>query len=89
MLCVSLHGDYKFINCLVNATQFHVAGLPKVSTEDYLALNGERVAIQEERFRISLHLSVMHFDLRTCAVRVSFSDSTNWQGRGKSSQCFF
>ena len=39
MLCVSLQGDYKFINCMVNATQFHVAGLSKLKKEDYLALN--------------------------------------------------
>ena len=31
---------------MVNATQFHVAGLSKFKKEDYLALNEERVAIQ-------------------------------------------
>lgn len=49
MLCVSLQGDYKFINCMVNATQFHVTGLSKIKKKDYLALNEERVAIQEKR----------------------------------------
>lgn len=78
MLCVSLQADYKFINCMVKATQFHVAGLSNVKKEDYLALNEERVAIQEEKKRILLHLSVTHFDLRTCALRVSFSGSANW-----------
>ena len=74
MLCVSLQGDYKFIYCMVNATQFHVAGLSKFKKEDYLASNEERLAVQW----ILLHLSVMHFYLRTCALRVSLSDSTNW-----------
>lgn len=49
VLCVILQGDNKFINCMVNATQFHVAGLSNVKKEDYLALNEERVAIQEKR----------------------------------------
>lgn len=48
MLCVSVQGDYEFINCMVNATQFHVAGLSKVKKGDYLVLYEGRVAIQEK-----------------------------------------
>ena len=48
MLCVSLQGDYKFINCMVNATQFHVAGLSKIKREGHLALNEARVAKTRE-----------------------------------------
>jgi len=84
VLCVSLQGDYKFINCMVNATQFHVAGLSKFKKEDYLAFNEEGVAIQRRdegfcficRLFISIYANVHHFPTLQTG-----------KGRGKSSQC--
>jgi len=50
VLCVSLQGDYKFINCMVNATQFHV-GLSKVKKKDFLVFFLFRLSIPQLSYR--------------------------------------